>query len=145
MNFSTRLLFSIYIGFMASSAVYFLYGPSGYVTYKEISRDALRIENNIEDLKRIHTSLATEFELLRASPEAVALRARDLGYLRDGESILEIPSLRKKTRSYAVGRLVTLESVLPERGPLSLTAGILAMAAAFLILASFFPSTVKNR
>ena len=145
MNFSTRLLFSLYIGFMAASAVYFLYGPSGYVTYKEISRDALRIEKNIEDLKVIHGSLASEFELLRRSSEAVTLRARDLGYLREGESVLEIPGLRKKPRSYAVGRIVTLESVLPERGPLSLTAGILAMAAAFLLFATLSPSTIKNR
>jgi cell division protein FtsB len=145
MKFSTRLLFSLYIGFMAASAVYFLYGPSGYVTYKEISRDALHIEQNIVDLKKIHGTLAAEFELLRKSSEAVTLRARELGYLREGESVLEVPGLRKKPRSYAVGRIVTLESILPERGPLSLTAGILAMAAAFLVLASISPAAAKNR
>ena len=138
MKIGTRLLFSLYIGFVAASAAYLLYGPSGFVSYRELEVDAQRLDENLTELKAIHAELSAEFDSLRRSGDAVTLRARDLGYLRENEILLDLPSFETTPKSYAVGRIVVPDGFLYERGSVTLTAGVAAMFLAFFVLAGLF-------
>ncbi len=138
MKIVSRLLFSLYAGFVVATLVHIIYGPAGMLAYSTIESDAIQLEKNLDELKEIHTSLSVEFESLRRSGEQVALKARDLGYLSDGEGVIEIPHIWHPARSYyAVGRMVGADGSTAGRSQLGLIAGIITMTIVFLLSGSF--------
>jgi cell division protein FtsB len=139
MKMGTRLLLSLYVGFVVASLAYFLYGPSGLSAYSELQHDAFRLEGNLEELTTIHQELAAEFEALRRSEDTIALRARDLGYLRENETILKIYGVDTPPENYAVGRIVVPGARQRGRSGFSLNAGLVAMLFCFLLIAALAP------
>ena len=138
MKIGTRLLFSLYIGFMAASLVYYLYSPTGFFAYRQLQGEIVRLENNLQDLKDLHRELSGEFDSLRRSSETVILRARDLGYARSGETFLMLEDFKPRPGNYySVGRIITPGAAKTNRNAASLLTGIVSMAAAFLLIAIF--------
>ena len=138
MKIGTRLLFSLYIGFMAASLVYYLYSPTGLFAYRQLQGEIVRLENNLQDLKDLHRELSGEFDSLRRSSETVILRARDLGYARSGETLLMLEDFKPRPGNYySVGRIITPGAAKANRNAASLLTGIVSMAAAFLLIAIF--------
>ena len=144
MKIGTRLLISLYVGFVVASFAYFFYGPSGVVAYGELKRDVLRVEENLSELEEIHQKLAAEFESLRRSEETIALKARDLGYLREHETILKLYGIESPPENYAVGRIVARTAHQRERNGLSLNAGLMAMLFSFLLIAALNPGISRD-
>lgn len=138
MKIGTRLLFSLYIGFVAASLVYFVYSPSGVLARQQLQSDVARLERNLLELKDLHRELAGEFESMRRSPQTVILRARDLGYAQSDETFLMLEELKQKPQNYySVGRIIVPGNGRQPRNAASLLAGIVTMAAAFLLIALF--------
>jgi len=138
MKIGARLLFSLYIGFIAASLVYYLYSPSGLFAFRQLQTELVRLEKNLQELKDLHRELSGEFESLRRSSETVILRARDLGYAQKGETFLMLENLKPRPGNYySVGRIIAPGGERPARNALSLLAGIATMAVVFLIIAIF--------
>ncbi|WP_319562252.1 septum formation initiator family protein [Marispirochaeta sp.] len=138
MKIGTRLLFSLYIGFVAASLVCFLYSPSGLLAHRQLLSDVARLETNLQELKVLHQELTGEFESLRRSSRTVILRARDLGFAQSNETFLMLEELTRKPQNYySVGRIIVPRSGRQPRSTASLLAGIVTMAAAFLLIALF--------
>lgn len=142
MKMGTRLLISLYTGFVVASLAYFFYGPSGLSAYGELQHTVTRLEGNLEELTTIHQELAREFEALRRSEETIALRARDLGYLREDETILKIYGVDSPSENYAVGRIVVPGHAARNRNGFSLNAGLAAMLLCFLLIAVLTPRKI---
>ncbi len=137
MKIGSRILFSLYAGFVVATLVHIIYGPAGLFAYGNIESEAVKLEKNLEELKGIHTALSVEFDSLRRSGEQVALKARDLGYLNEGEGIIDVPYIWHPSRSYyAVGRMVGADRTIRSRSQLGLAAGLIVMTIVFLLSGS---------
>ena len=146
MKIGTRLLFSVYIGFVVASVVHCIYGPSGMLAYTKIEGEAAKLEANLDELKGIYHDLSVEFDSLRRSGEQVALKARDLGYLYENEGIIDVANIwHPSSGYYAVGRIVGPGRFDSDNRHFSFIAGILAMTAVFLMLGNIFRGEANGR
>jgi cell division protein FtsB len=131
-----RLVFLLASGFLVRSLVLFVWGGGGLTDYAQVARYRQFLAVNLEDLKRINSDLRRELDALSSDPERVALAARELGYVRDGERVFRFAGSAPVTSSYTLGSL--LRSSLPPEHPdwAWKLAGLAAPLA--LYLAGFF-------
>jgi cell division protein FtsB len=103
---AARLFFLLASGFMVRSLVLFVWGSGGLTDYAQVARYRQFLAANLEDLRRINSDLRRQLEALSSDPERVALAARELGYLREGERVFRFAAAAPPSSSYTLGNLV---------------------------------------
>jgi cell division protein FtsB len=101
-------------GFIVRSLVLIVWGSGGLSDYAQVVRYRRFLEANLEDLKRINSDLRRDLDALNSDPQRVALAARELGYLRQGERVFRFAGSTTASTSYTLGNLVR-SSFPPER------------------------------
>jgi cell division protein FtsB len=110
-----RLFFLLASGFLVRSLVLFVWGSGGLTDYAQAARYRQFLSANLEELKSINTDLRRQVEALNSDPERVALAARELGYLREGERVFRFAGAAPVSSSYTLGSLVRPD--LPPQHP----------------------------
>jgi cell division protein FtsB len=101
-----RLFFLLASGFLVRSLVLFVWGSGGLTDYAQVARYRQFLAANLEELKSINTDLRRQVEALKSDPETVALAARELGYLQEGERVFRFEGAAPVSSSYTLGSLV---------------------------------------
>lgn len=98
-----RLLISLYITFIIYSLLSLIWGSAGIIqtSLLKIYKDKL-VSNTIE-LEEIGNQLDLKFDRLRTDEGLIALKARKLGFFKEGEGEIILDGYKKNTISYTVG------------------------------------------
>ena len=98
-----RLLLSLYITFIIYSLLSLIWGSAGIIqtSLLKIYKDKL-VSNTIE-LEEIGNQLDLKFDRLRTDEGLIALKARKLGFFKEGEGEIILDRYKKNTISYTVG------------------------------------------
>jgi cell division protein FtsB len=101
-----RLVFLLAAGFLVRSLVLFIWGGGGLADYAQLARYRQFLAGNLENLQSINSNLRRELDALSSDPERVALAARELGYVREGERVFRFAGSEPVSSSYTLGTLV---------------------------------------
>ena len=130
-----RIIVSVWAGFIVYALVIYVAGPAGLPAMARLERERGRMSANVEELKRINAELAEQFMSLRTMDGRLALEARDLGYVRDGETIVRLEGLKPPSRkAYVAGTVLRFDSTNRPDAALPAIAGILAGLFVFIIV-----------
>jgi cell division protein FtsB len=100
-----RLVAYLALGFAARSLVLFFFGSGGLMDYRSLETQKAGLEQNLEELKAINATLLEEQRALASDPERLTLQARELGYFRKGEQVVQLGARVPPRRYFTVGRL----------------------------------------
>lgn len=85
-----RLSSAIYAGLAAYCILSLAVGPAGILAYRELGERRGAMERRLEELGAANEGLRGELDSLRSDPDRADREARELGYLRPGETFLVI-------------------------------------------------------
>lgn len=85
-----RLGFALYAGLAAYCVLSLAVGPAGLVAYRGLAERRGAMERRLAELGAANESLRGDLESLRSDPGRADREARELGYLRPGETFLVI-------------------------------------------------------
>ena len=124
MNIWLRMVLALYFGFFLHTLLIFLLGSSGVMGYGELLFHKAKLNENLVELQAINAELLKERDALLYDSSEIELRARTLGYRRENEIRIKIPTnskmdfyrtlgalVRRKTRSsrdYGIFRVIAL-------------------------------------
>jgi cell division protein FtsB len=100
-----RLLCYLALGFAVRSLVLFFFGSGGLIDYRGLEAQKAQLQKNIEELEAINATLLGEQRALASDPERLALQARELGYFRKGERVVDLGARVQPGGYFSVGRL----------------------------------------
>ncbi len=98
-----RILFSIYITFMVYAIITIVWGPAGIVQTSKLKVYKEKLLQNTVDLSQISSTLTLQSLRLRTDHNLIALKARELGFFKEGEGELIIRGYQKNNINYSVG------------------------------------------
>ena len=101
-----RLLLSVYLGFLFSCLLLFLFSASGLRSYRALAAYRDILQRNITELELLQRSLAGEQEALRTDPGRIALQARELGWFEPGQRVVRLDSRTVVRDPHPAGSLV---------------------------------------
>lgn len=84
------LLFACWTGLASYCLLSSIVGPSGIVSTKNTQAASAAMRENLLNLQSLNSAYASEWDILRTSPEATALEARSLGYLAENEVVIRL-------------------------------------------------------
>jgi cell division protein FtsB len=108
-----RIVVYAALSFVVTSLLYLFFGSGGLLDYGRLLHYRTALERNIDDLKTIHDRLLAEVQALGSDPERLALKARELGYFREGEKVIRIAGRERGRDHYTVGRLLRRKARRP--------------------------------
>ena len=85
-----RLFYCTVAGLVIATGVSFLYGASGLFNYRQLRAYERQVVDGIATLQERHRVLQTRIQALRDDPELLRLLARDTGYFRSDETVIEV-------------------------------------------------------
>ena len=85
-----RLFYCTVAGLVIAIVLSFLFGASGLSNYRDLRAYQAHVSAGIVALQDRHRSLQQRVAVLRDNPEALRLLARDSGYFRPGETVIEV-------------------------------------------------------
>jgi len=85
-----RLFYCTVAGLVIAIVLSFLFGASGLSNYHELRAYQAHVSDGIVALQDRHRSLQQRVAVLRDNPEALRLLARENGYFRPGETVIEV-------------------------------------------------------
>ncbi|MCK5197994.1 MAG: septum formation initiator family protein [Spirochaetales bacterium] len=103
MKHGSRLLFSIYITFIVYSLLSLVWGAAGILQTSMLKVYKNKLVQNTIELGEISNQLDLQFDRLRTDEDLIALKARELGFFREGEGELILKGYKKNSISYSVG------------------------------------------
>ena len=104
-----RTLLSLYLGFILFSVLNFFWGNSGLFSFRAIEKSKQGLEENLQSLEEINERHNHELDVLRKNPEIIRLYARELGYYKEGETVVKLEGYSPKKQSYEVGKIIKVE------------------------------------
>lgn len=131
------MLVAVFCGFAIYCTAIFFYGKSGFFELKafETYRDRL-VANNME-LRETGASLHREAEILVSDSEVLALKARELGYLKENQGRISLTGYAPKEQSYALGKILKWKDKEQDRSLMFRTLSIgIGLFGSLLILLS---------
>ena len=87
---STRLAVSGYIGLVVYCLLSLLWGPMGFRAYSELEDNVGRMRENLASLEALHEEARARLESVQSDPDTLALEARSLGYVKEGEVVVRV-------------------------------------------------------
>ena len=85
-----RLFHCTVAGLVIAIVLSFLFGASGLSNYHDLRAYQAHVSDGIAALQDRHRSLQQRVAVLRDNPEALRLLARESGYYRPGETVIEV-------------------------------------------------------
>ena len=85
-----RLFYCTVAGLVIATVLSFLFGASGLLNYHGLRAYEAHVVDGIAALQDRHRGLQQRVTVLRDNPEALRLLARDTGYYRAGETVIEV-------------------------------------------------------
>ena len=85
-----RLFYCTVAGLVIATVLSFLFGASGLFNYRDLRAYEAHVSAGTVALQDRHRSLQQRVAVLRDNPEALRLLARETGYFRPGETVLEV-------------------------------------------------------
>lgn len=85
-----RVLAALVLGFGAYCALSVVAGPAGLIAYRELAARRTAMQANLDALGAANAALQSELEALKTDPDRTTREARDLGYLKPGETALVV-------------------------------------------------------
>jgi len=98
-----RILLSFYITFVVYSIGTLFLGNAGIVEASLLKNYRNKLVENTTNLKHISFRLESQYNSLISNHELIALKARDLGYLKKDEGQIIIKNYKKKPYNFIVG------------------------------------------
>ncbi len=106
-------LLPLYAGYIFYLLLNLVFGSAGILSMRDLGEYREMLEENIETIKENHEVLAAEFEGLKSNAETLALQARNIGYYRPEEGVIEVEGFSPKKNFYPVGKLLRYSSPVP--------------------------------
>ena len=85
-----RLFYCTVAGLVIATVLSFLFGASGLFNYRDLRAYEAHVSTGTVTLQDRHRSLQQRVAVLRDNPEALRLLARETGYFRTGETVIEV-------------------------------------------------------
>ena len=85
-----RLFHCTVAGLVIATGLSFLFGASGLSSYRALRAYEAHVSDGIAALQDRHRRLQQRVAVLRDNPEALRLLARETGYYRSGETVIEV-------------------------------------------------------
>ena len=85
-----RLFHCTVAGLVIATGLSFLFGASGLSSYRALRAYEAHVSDGIAALQDRHRRLQQRVAVLRDNPEALRLLARETGYYRPGETVIEV-------------------------------------------------------
>ena len=85
-----RLFYCTVAGLVIATVLSFLFGASGLFNYRDLRAYEAHVSAGTVALQDRHRSLQQRVAVLRDNPEALRLLARETGYFRSGETVIEV-------------------------------------------------------
>ena len=85
-----RLFHCTVAGLVIATGLSFLFGASGLSSYRDLRAYEAHVSDGIAALQDRHRRLQQRAAVLRDNPEALRLLARETGYFRRGETVIEV-------------------------------------------------------
>ncbi len=85
-----RLFYCTVAGLVIATVLSFLFGASGLFNYRDLRVYEAHVSAGTVALQDRHRSLQQRVAVLRDNPEALRLLARETGYFRSGETVIEV-------------------------------------------------------
>jgi len=102
----TRLAVSGYIGIVAYCVLSLFWGPMGIKAYSELESRVGQMKDNLASLETLHGEALANLESARSDPETLALQARSLGYVTEGEVVVRVGFPESGSQPRDLGALV---------------------------------------
>jgi hypothetical protein len=127
------LFLTSYLGLALALFYTFFLSEGGFLHVGALGRQEVLLEENVAELRVVHSRLADELRVLSSDAETVRLLARELGYYRQEERVMRVMGLPATTQARTVGRLVRSRLAEPPVRP-SKTVPVLLFLAPNLVL-----------
>ena len=85
-----RLFYCTVAGLVIATVLSFLFGASGLFNYRDLRAYEAHVSDGIGALQDRHRRVQQRVAVLRDNPEALRLLARETGYFRSGETVIEV-------------------------------------------------------
>ncbi len=139
-----RILLSVYITFMFYAIVSMVWGTSGLIQTEKLKSYKEKLEQNTLELSQISSSLVSQSKRLRTDSNLIAVKARDLGFFREGEGEIIIKGYNKNSINYSVGSYYNkYTNEMDNRGNIRIYSSIIGFLF-FLILSIFSTKSKLN-
>jgi cell division protein FtsB len=126
------LALALFVGVLAYCLMGLVVGPSGLIAYSTLSKRVQDMLGNLENLSETNAALQDELDSLRGDPDRIAREARELGYLRPGETEVVLAAAAGAQGLNDAGSVLPLR--LPEAVPDSVMKAT-ALGACLAVLA----------
>ena len=110
----SRLFLSIYIGLICNLVFFFVFGAAGLKEYHQLEQHRVTLSKNVQELESINWRLTRELRHLAADPAKIEVLARELGYFRSDERIIQPEGFPANKSFFAVGKLISLRPYTAE-------------------------------
>jgi cell division protein FtsB len=105
MNFTSRILATVYIFTVVYLSLSFVYGKTGLFATKELVSYKEKVNSNITELRKINTELTKRLQSLNTM-EKIKLKAREMGYIASDEKKIVLAGLEKPDVYHSLGNII---------------------------------------
>lgn len=127
-------LFALWFGFVLSCLVSIVFGESGVIATGKLEAEKARLAENMAALSRLNNELEGSLHSLSSDPDALTLRAREMGFsAAPDERYIRIPGLAATAkRSAQAGNFI--QAAYPATMPDSIIRIIGAVSAILCLI-----------
>ena len=113
---AAKYLFSVWTGVLLYALLFFVSGPRGVNSYRQLENEQKRQEVNVESLKQLNRELENKVNTLLYDKDTLAVYAREQGYAVENERFIRIVGLGVNQKSQiSTGRVIFAEE--PQYAP----------------------------
>ena len=134
MRTGSRIIISLYVGYVVYSLLMLAYGQSGLVALGELKDYREKLVLNLAEIQETHNELRSEIDLLRSDGEYISLESRRIGYFEANEGIIHVDGYENRKNHYAVGKIIRWEISQDDRKKLFRSLGLASALLIFLIM-----------
>jgi len=100
---AAKYLFPLWAGILIYASLTVLFGVKGFSAHRQLEREQIKQETNIESLVRINMELENTINSLLYDRDTLAVYARELGFASGSERFVRIVGLglSQNTRTFA--------------------------------------------
>lgn len=109
---NVKFLLSILVGIFAYVMISIFAGPDGIWAYNQLANQKNILSTNVDRITKINDTLNLDYIALENDVGIITSKARNLGFIYDGESLVKINGISDNSASfYNTGSIVSLEKI----------------------------------
>lgn len=136
----TRIALSGYFGLIVYCMLSLFLGPMGIQAYSGLETRVELMRENLNELENLHGSAQARLDSARSDSETLALEARSLGYIEEGQVVVRMGFPESDPLPHSLGTLVPYEApTAVQDASLKAIALVSALCVFFLSLLIRFP------